>query len=195
MEPIRSATYKRMPWKNGGGETTEIVVSPPGADLASMEWRLSMAIVACDGPFSVFPGIDRTLSVLHGALDLEIEGARVGLDETSAPHFFAGDAKVEGSVVRGPVTDLNVMTRRERFTHEVNRLHLSDTQTIRSFAGTLAVFCDVGCVVLSPGRGSPTFAPLPLGPRDTAVGSAPSGGLLLSPQSPSTVYVIAIQPR
>jgi len=61
MKILRSADHKRMPWKNGGGETVEIAISPQGAGLADFDWRVSMATVASDGPFSVFPGIDRTL--------------------------------------------------------------------------------------------------------------------------------------
>lgn len=91
MEIIRSASYKRMPWKNGGGETIEIAVFPPAADFAAMDWRLSMATVAADGPFSSFPGLDRTLSVLAGTLGLEIDGVRVDLMEMSPPHSFRGE--------------------------------------------------------------------------------------------------------
>ncbi|WP_161813784.1 HutD family protein [Steroidobacter agaridevorans] len=31
MRPLRAAGYRRLPWKNGGGETRAILVSPPGA--------------------------------------------------------------------------------------------------------------------------------------------------------------------
>ncbi len=44
-----------MPWKNGGGETAEIAVFPPSADLSEFGWRISMATVSSDGPFSAFP--------------------------------------------------------------------------------------------------------------------------------------------
>jgi environmental stress-induced protein Ves len=47
-----------MPWKNGGGETTEIAVFPDGAGLSDFDWRVSMARVDGDGPFSSFPGIE-----------------------------------------------------------------------------------------------------------------------------------------
>jgi uncharacterized protein len=51
MRVLTPSDYKRMPWKNGGGETTEIAVFPPGASLDAIAWRLSMASVAADGPF------------------------------------------------------------------------------------------------------------------------------------------------
>ena len=49
---LKPADYVRMPWKNGGGQTTEIVVHPAGATLAEFDWRVSIADVDADGPFS-----------------------------------------------------------------------------------------------------------------------------------------------
>ena len=63
---LSPADYRRMPWKNGGGHTTEIAAEPPGAGTASFVWRVSVADIAQDGPFSAFPGIDRTLVLLSG---------------------------------------------------------------------------------------------------------------------------------
>ena len=70
---LRSSDYQRMPWKNGGGTTTEIwkAASPAG----EMLWRLSIADVASDGPFSEFPGIDRWIMVIAGkGMELTIDG-------------------------------------------------------------------------------------------------------------------------
>ncbi|MBV9975040.1 MAG: HutD family protein, partial [Hyphomicrobiales bacterium] len=61
MRVLRAGQHRRMPWKNGGGETTEIIASPEGAGLDEFDWRISMARVATDGPFSRFAGVDRTL--------------------------------------------------------------------------------------------------------------------------------------
>ena len=71
-----------MPWKNGGGETIEIMKWPQDGDLSHFDWRISMAQVALDGPFSVFPKIDRHLAVLAGKQDHR--------------HQHAGEAAVEG---------------------------------------------------------------------------------------------------
>lgn len=187
MQVIRSASYKRMPWKNGGGETIEITVSPPAADFATMDWRLSMATVAADGPFSSFPGIDRTLSVLAGTLGLEIDGVRVDLMEMSPPHSFRGEAAVNGIVVRGPVTDLNVMTRREALTHDVRRISVAGEKTVTTTAGTLLLFCHKGAVTLPGGE--------VLQALDTAVGVSAAGTLSFRSDVLSTLYVIGIAPR
>ncbi len=76
MRILRAADYRRMPWKNGGGETREVLVSPAGAALNEIDWRISLATIATDGPFSTFDGIQRTLSVIHGAgIHLTVDGA------------------------------------------------------------------------------------------------------------------------
>ena len=59
--------YRRMPWKNGGGSTDEIATYPRGAGLDAFDWRVSIAHVASDGPFSRFPGVERTITLLEGA--------------------------------------------------------------------------------------------------------------------------------
>ena len=67
MQVVRAASYRRMPWKNGGGETIEMLASPAGVSLETFDWRISMASVVADGPFSSFAGIDRTLGIIDGA--------------------------------------------------------------------------------------------------------------------------------
>ncbi|MDP3320318.1 MAG: HutD family protein, partial [Bosea sp. (in: a-proteobacteria)] len=118
MRIIRAADCRTMPWKNGGGTTTEIVVSPEGASLSDFDWRVSMAQVDADGPFSVFIAIDRTLCVLKGkGIRLAFgDGEAVTLDAASAPFAFAADRAVEGVLLDGPIVDLNVMSRRGAWT-------------------------------------------------------------------------------
>lgn len=112
-----------MPWKNGKGETVEIAVSPPGATVDNFDWRISMATVAEDGPFSVFDGIDRTLSVLTGeGITLSVAGhAPTTLRRETSPYGFPADRETHATLVSGPITDLNIMTRRGAFTHSVER--------------------------------------------------------------------------
>src|SRR5690606_24981691 len=57
------ATTIAMPWKNGGGTTLQLAISPKGASLEDFAWRISSAQVAVDGAFSSFPGADRSLAV------------------------------------------------------------------------------------------------------------------------------------
>ncbi len=158
MRVLRAAEGRRTPWKNGGGETVEIAVHPPGAALDGFDWRISTALVAADGPFSAFPGIDRTLVVLTGAgLELTIGGAPpVRLTADLAPFAFPADAPCTGRLLGGPVTDLNVMTRRGMFAHAVRRLAVAAPVTLDAGGGTVLVICRTGRLaaggaVLGPG--------------------------------------------
>jgi environmental stress-induced protein Ves len=113
MRHLKAGDYLRTPWKNGGGETVQLAVHPAGAGLDDFAWRISMATIDRDGPFSLFAGVDRSLSLIDGAgVVLDIDGERHRLEPGSAPISFAGGAGVMARLVAGPVTDFNVMTRR-----------------------------------------------------------------------------------
>jgi uncharacterized protein len=122
---LRAADRHPQPWKNGGGETREVAVAPPGAGMDDFQWRVSIADVVTAGPFSRFDGIDRTLAVLRGELALQIGNDRaVRLTAASAPLPFPADIPVHGQPIDGSVRDLNVMVRRGRWAAEVRRLVL-----------------------------------------------------------------------
>jgi uncharacterized protein len=111
MQIIRPSAYRVMPWKNGGGETTEIFVSPP---TGNFDWRVSIAKVNSDGPFSTFGGYERHIMTLSGqGMMLDIEGRGVSELELLKPISFSGDLRVNGSLVDGPVLDFNLMVRRD----------------------------------------------------------------------------------
>jgi len=128
MRVLRAGDYTKMPWKNGGGVTTEVAIFPTAAGLADFHWRVSMATVAEDGPFSVFAEIDRTLSIIDGAgMELSVaENAPVLLDQQSDPFAFDGGAATSAVLTAGPIVDLNVMTRRGRTTASVRRVQAGE---------------------------------------------------------------------
>ncbi|MEU0627019.1 HutD family protein [Streptomyces sp. NPDC005989] len=112
---LRAADRAATPWKNGGGVTREIAAHPEGAPLDAFDWRISLAEVTEDGPFSTFPGVDRTLTVVEGAgLDLMVDGEHHIVDEPYWPHDFPSDLATDGALLGGPVVNLNVMCRRGR---------------------------------------------------------------------------------
>ena len=115
------------PWKNGGGSTIEIAIAPAGAAVDRFDWRISLATIAANGPFSTFPGIERSLALVDGAgvaLDIDDDG-RFVLSEDDPIVEFAGEASVMATLTLGPTTDFNVMTRRERCHHRLGRRVLS----------------------------------------------------------------------
>ncbi|MEJ5081732.1 MULTISPECIES: HutD/Ves family protein [unclassified Ochrobactrum] len=145
MRILRSADHKRMPWKNGGGVTVEIAIYPENASVDNFDWRISTATVANDGPFSVFTGIDRTLSVLEGnGIVLDVEGVETTLTRETAPFAFGADASSSARLIEGPITDLNVMTRRRNFAHQVERIVTNDSVIVEAESGTVLIFCAEG---------------------------------------------------
>lgn len=196
MELLRARDYRRMPWKNGGGETFEIAASPPGASLDAIDWRLSMASVTTDGPFSVFPGIDRTLVILQGeGLHLEIgdEQRTVRLDRHSQPFAFAGDVPLQARLLDGPVTDLNVMSHRDRCSHRVQRLQVSGRKVIDTDAPIIALVCCSGTALCGSTQAPPALIDerdcllFRDSPRQLVLNAAPSAVLLLAGFHPTTV--------
>ncbi|MHC1550654.1 HutD/Ves family protein [Phyllobacterium sp. K27] len=151
MHILRASDHKHMPWKNGGGVTTELAVAPAGAEVSEFHWRVSMATVASDGPFSSFENIDRILTVLDGAgMDLDVAGmAPVRLTDTSAPFSFPGDVATSARLVSGAITDLNVMTRRGEWHATVERLGVNEPCFVRAGPGVGIVFCTEGNLELA----------------------------------------------
>lgn len=156
MQLLRAAQHRRMAWKNGAGETTEIAVWPPGAGLDDFEWRISMAHVTRDGPFSVFAGVERTLTVLEGdGLRLAIgDAAPVDLHVGDAPLSFPADVPTTATLLGGAVTDLNVMTRRGRWQHAVERHRIQVAQTLAGTAASRLWLCSDGALHMCGTAGS-----------------------------------------
>ncbi len=121
-EPFDLRDLAPQRWKNGAGLTREIAVSPPGAPPDTFDWRISIAEVEQDAPFSVFPGIDRCIVLLRGSgMILHAANGELvhRLDRRHEPFRFSGDLPLDATLLGGPSTDFNVMTRRGRFRAEV----------------------------------------------------------------------------
>jgi environmental stress-induced protein Ves len=104
-----------------------------------MLWRLSIADVASDGPFSLFPGIDRTIMVIEGSgMELAVEGQDVRrLADLFEPFAFSGDAKTECRLIAGPIRDFNLMVARSYGSSALRVLHLAAAE-IAPFAENVA---------------------------------------------------------
>jgi environmental stress-induced protein Ves len=135
---IRSTDYPARPWKNGGGTTRDIVVSPPGASLDDFDWRLSLAHVDRDGPFSRFDAVDRTLVLLSGAMTLHERDRRIELVRNE-PLAFEGERAIEAKVGSGATLDFNVMSRRGRTRHSVRRESFSEATNIEASLGSTII--------------------------------------------------------
>lgn len=126
--------YRRTRWKNNGGWTTELARS--GGD--DFRWRISVAEIESDGPFSAFPGVERDLLLLDGS------GIELDIDDAPARRIvqrfervrFAGEASVQCRLVAGPTRDFNVMARRDAARAEV---------VARPLVGSMVIFPETGC--------------------------------------------------
>ena len=139
---LKPSDYRAMPWKNGGGITTELLIEPEGATLETgFQWRLSMADVRTDGPFSAFPDCERTLMVMKGkGLELDFNGK--GCKRLEAPYEpvrFPGEWHASGRLLDGPCRDFNVITHRS-FTHQVCVLR-PEPRVVLPASPTLLAFC------------------------------------------------------
>lgn len=112
-------TLPATPWKNGGGLTREIARREENGALI---WRISLANVDRDGPFSQFAGLMRVLTVIDGAgIDLRSPNSVI-MARFGAPVRFSGELPVEGRLIGGPIRDLNVIFDPTRIRADVNAM-------------------------------------------------------------------------
>lgn len=107
---LTPADYTDQPWANGRGRTIELLRVEKQGQLL---WRLSMAMVVQDGPFSLFPGMERNLTVLSGP-GFRLKGRGIDLRcDALVPVAFPGDVPVRALRTLGQQSsDFNVMTAR-----------------------------------------------------------------------------------
>lgn len=93
-----------------------------------MLWRVSIAGVAVDGPFSAFQGYDRHLMVLTGdGMVLEgLAAERVRMDRPQVPVAFSGDTPVTARLIAGPVSDFNLFALRDVFRSSLDVVDTAD---------------------------------------------------------------------
>lgn len=152
---IVAARCAAVPWRNGGGVTRELDAASGGAP----DWRLSLADIDRDGPFSVLAGVDRVFAPVEGALALVFaHEAPRALDATSAPFAFDGALAPHARLAGGrPARALNLMCARGRRTGSMRRVVLADGGTpdavdlgasTRAGADVLAWYVQDGCVTV-----------------------------------------------
>lgn len=139
MRILHPRDYRVMPWKNGTGSTTEIAIHPETSAVSGVpfQWRVSIADVAVDGPFSLFPGYDRHIMVIEGAgmrLDAGPHGVIV-LGRPFMPASFSGAWEIKGTLTAGPVRDFNLMASRAETRSSLSCEVLSERRTFMARGG------------------------------------------------------------
>jgi len=156
---FRLADLPAVAWKNGGGTTREIACWPAGSDMDTFDWRISVARIDRDGPFSSFDGIDRVITLLDGA-GVRLGGVDHTLSQPLVPYAFDGAASVYGELINGACEDLNIMSRRAHINAEVRVLNAA-TRVADAHAGMLLAIdaawqvegADGRSLCLAPGEG------------------------------------------
>lgn len=141
---VHLADVSATPWRNGGGLTRELVSGPARADW---QWRLSVAEVAADGPFSRFEGVTRWFAVLQGAgvvLNVATPSDAAGSTEHrqtahDAPLCFDGAASTGCRLIDGPTQDFNLMLRDSCLPARMVRIHGSH-QELAHASKTIAAY-------------------------------------------------------
>lgn len=188
---IPAASQRRERWRNGAGWTREIFAARGAGDAAQpWQWRLSIAEIDADAPFSSFPGVDRELVLLSGN-GLRLRFADGETTELLPPHDslrFAGERALTGELLDGPTTDFNLMWRRDAVDARLWR---------RPLVGAMVVFVDPGTtwvVHLLAGRAAfqASSALPPLAAGDTALLAARGGRTRHSLEGGGEALVIRI---
>lgn len=194
MEIIRYAELRAEPWRNSGGVTRELASHPKAASAqdGAWDWRVSIAEVSKAGAFSVFPGMDRVLTVIDGELLLlTVDGAEHPL-EKYRPFRFSGEADSASVLPTGDIRDLNVITRNGAFKGYTSIIELSKKRAHPVFEGQLGVLLQ-GQATVSPGSAGDIGTDADVG-ADSGAGTARADGgtdatsdVVQAPDEPETL--------
>lgn len=127
---IPRQSFLKVPWRNGQGMTYEIFkYLAPDSDRFC--WRLSIAEVKEDGPFSNFEGYQRNITVLSGTgMTLTVNDHPSGVLAPFQSFTFRGDATTTCVLAGGKIHDFNVIYAPEMVQAEVMWLKPEQYQNI-----------------------------------------------------------------
>lgn len=144
--------YRRMPWKNRMGMTTQIAVSPSDATLEGepFRWRVSLAEVNASGDFSLFPDYDRSITLTGGAgMQLSFDSAPPHcITQRYQPFRFQGRWQTHCRLLDGPVRDFNVISARSQVTHACEIATSSCQISWQAHSETVLLYCFEGRLIL-----------------------------------------------
>jgi len=151
---LARASYTAMPWRNGAGITHEIAREPAQGEAFS--WRLSLASLEVNGPFSSYAGYQRCVALVAGrGFRLHIGSAHAQELRTRGNHvLFDGASATRCELLDGPCTDLSLIVREPGLIDHVSPLAVGAEEEVKSPAArTLVLFVLAGAItVQAPGR-------------------------------------------
>jgi uncharacterized protein len=146
MRIFRFSDLQQTPWKNGAGITREIAIARVSDALI---WRLSIADVGGDGPFSKFECLSRILTVIEGqGMELISRDATLQADY-AVPVSFDGALEIQTRLKDGPLRDLNLIYDPSFCTGHAQVITTESKHVVEAKAGRItALHCMVGAVAL-----------------------------------------------
>jgi environmental stress-induced protein Ves len=112
MTLLTPAQYRRIPWKNGGGTSTDIATdSATGGEV----WRFGRTAIPVPGPFSDYTGFDR-VQVVIGGRGLVLDGPKVEIDLRTPFSVvrYRGELPLVSRLEAGPVEVVNLIGLRAK---------------------------------------------------------------------------------
>ncbi|MFL9927624.1 HutD family protein [Herbaspirillum lusitanum] len=137
-------------WRNGAGLTRLIASGAAGQQLIpgqphldEADWRISLADIQSDGPFSTFPGVDRH-AVLLGRGAVRLSGPIGGAHALPlTPIAFPGEAELhatrEPASPAAPHQFLNLMVKRKSMRSEMRVIGSAEVQDAAALLFVLVV--------------------------------------------------------
>jgi environmental stress-induced protein Ves len=159
---ISPDAFKKIPWKNGLGFTTELAIND-GANLENFDWRLSIASVTSNGEFSNFSGYDRNLVLIEGhSISLQHDEKNTDkLTQLLDIAKFDGGCKTFGTLHQGAINDFNIITKQittavhvETYTKQqdvIQKLSKRSLMFVYSLSANVTINHDGKVITLSQG--------------------------------------------
>lgn len=143
MQLLGPRDYRRTPWKNGGGVTTDIAHE---GDV----WRFSRTPITASGPFSDYAGFDRVQMLIAGhGLVLETPDGEIDVRTPFKPVRFAGELAITSRLEAGPVDVLNLLGDRCRVMLDLAVLEAGESRHLGS--GRHIAYCPGGTAIVRLG--------------------------------------------
>lgn len=140
---LKPQDYRRTPWKNGGGVTTDIAHD-------GEVWRFSRTPITTSGPFSDYAGFDRVQMLVAGhGLVLETADGEIDVRAPFKPVRFAGELAIVSRLEAGPVEVLNLLGDRSKVMLDLTVLEAGESRQLGS--GRHIAYCPGGAAIVRLG--------------------------------------------
>lgn len=168
LQPLPAGSRRNEPWANGRGQTAVVLREPDHGEWSA---RISIAQVACEGPFSELANTQRLLVPLDAAMELRFPDGRTQRANRFGVLRFAGKPAPFGVLPEGATRDFNLMLR-DGARGELFARTLADSMVLPVEPGARwLVYVNRGAASLSTGKTT-----LQLAPDDAALLGFPGVG-------------------